>query len=598
MAVQYFVAADYCVLVVVLGISSAIGIYFAWKDRRSTNNKEFLIGNRKLQLFPVTMSMIASFLSAIAMLGVPAENFVNGSQYLMNNVGVVVGIVLAAEVFLPVFYDMEMISVNQYLEMRFNSVVLRKFASFLAIIQTCFYLGVVLYGPSLALGSVTGLPVWLSIIVNGSVCAFYTTIGGIKAVVWTDVVQLLLMLTGLLVVIIQACLMLGGFSPIFTVADQQGILEFFDFSFDFQKTFTFWSVVMGSTVIWSMSFCPNQTMIQRYCGLASASNARKALYTSMFGIGGLLTLASFCGLALFALYYKCDPVKAGVISKYDQLMPYFVMDTLNHIPGLSGLFVTAVYSGSLSTMSSGYNALAAITWEDFFKPRLNLSPAGVLRATKVIAASYGVIAIMVAFLSGTIPSILQATFITSGAVGGASGAVFFIGLLLPWCGSKAALMSMIVGMGTASWIAIGSLVYPKRPVNAHTSLEECAFNYTLKAESPVVYQSGGVFELYHISYFWVPVVSFCLTIIVAVVITITIGFKNSAEVDPSLIAPQLRKFYLRTRQKKVLGESKSTVKLSEKEEWAEKESGKSEGVKNGHINYGMTNDHEAQSTPM
>ncbi|KAG0420131.1 hypothetical protein HPB47_003662 [Ixodes persulcatus] len=353
------------------------------------------------KLFPVTMSMIASFLSAIAMLGVPAENFVHGSQYLMNTVGVVVGIVLSAEVFMPVFYDMEMISVN------------------------------------------------------------------------------------------QACMMLGGVSPVFTIADQQGILKFFDFSFDFQKTFTFWSVVIGSCVIWTMTFCTNQTMVQRYCGLSSASKARKALYTNMAGVSGLLSLASFCGLALFALYHKCDPVKAGIITKYDQLMPHFVMDTLNHLPGLSGLFVTAVYSGSLSTMSSGYNALAAITWEDFLKPRLNLSPTGVMRATKIIAASYGLLAILVAFLSGTIPSILQATFITSGAVGGASGAVFFIGLLLPWCGSKTALASMITGMCTASWVAIGSLIYPKRPVAAHTSLEGCAFNYTLQAPDPVEYRSGG-----------------------------------------------------------------------------------------------------------
>ncbi|CAN7983184.1 unnamed protein product [Ixodes hexagonus] len=369
------------------------------------------------------------------------------------------------------------------------------------------------------------------------------------------------------------------------------------FSLDFQKTFTFWSVVLGSTVIWTTSFCTNQTMIQRYCGLPSASKARKALYTNMLGVGGILTLASFCGLALFALYYECDPVKAGLINKYDQLMPYFVMDTMHHIPGLSGLFVTAVYSGSLSTMSSGYNALAAITWEDFLKPRLNLSPTAVICATKVIAASYGVLAIVVAFLSGTIPSIMQATFITSGAVGGASGAVFFIGLLLPWCGSKAALTSMVMGMGTASWVAIGSLIYPRRPVAAHTSLEGCAFNHTIKDPAPVVYQSGGIFELYHISYFWVPVISFFVTIIIAVLITVTIGkcFKNSADVDPGLIAPGLRKFYLRTRQKKVLCESKSTVKLSEKEEWAEKQS---ENIKNGHINYGMTNDDLPQSTPM
>ncbi|KAK8774869.1 hypothetical protein V5799_010598 [Amblyomma americanum] len=196
MAVRYFDAADYCVLVAVLGVSSFIGVYFAWKDRRSTNNKEFLVGNRQLQVFPVTMSMMASFLSAIAILGVPSESFVNGSQYMVNFIGVVIGIFLAANVFLPVYYEIDMISVNQYLERRFNSALLRKVASGMTVIQMCFYMGVVLYGPSLALGSVTGLPVWLSIVLNGTVCAFYTTIGGIKAVVWTDVVQMVLMISG------------------------------------------------------------------------------------------------------------------------------------------------------------------------------------------------------------------------------------------------------------------------------------------------------------------------------------------------------------------------------------------------------------------
>ncbi|KAH9367363.1 hypothetical protein HPB48_010158 [Haemaphysalis longicornis] len=113
MAVHLFHAADYCVLVAVLGLSSFIGVYFAWKDRRSTNNKEFLVGNRQLQLFPVTMSMMASFLSAIAILGVPSESFIHGSQYMVNFVGLIIGIFLAANVFLPVFYEIDMISANQ-----------------------------------------------------------------------------------------------------------------------------------------------------------------------------------------------------------------------------------------------------------------------------------------------------------------------------------------------------------------------------------------------------------------------------------------------------------------------------------------------------
>ncbi|KAH6931598.1 hypothetical protein HPB50_025666 [Hyalomma asiaticum] len=165
MAVRYFHPADYGVLVAVLGISSFIGIYFAWKDRRSTNNREFLVGNRKLQVFPVTMSMMASFMSAVAILGVPSESFVHGSQYMINFVGVIVGIVLAAHVFLPVFYEIDMISVNQ---------------------------------------------------------------GGIKAVVWTDVMQMVLMLSGLILVTVQGLIKTGGPAAVLETVNKHGLLEFFE----------------------------------------------------------------------------------------------------------------------------------------------------------------------------------------------------------------------------------------------------------------------------------------------------------------------------------------------------------------------------------
>ncbi|XP_065290289.2 sodium-coupled monocarboxylate transporter 1-like [Dermacentor albipictus] len=318
MALRYFHAADYCVLVVVLGISSFIGVYFAWKDRRSTNKKDFFGGSRQLQMCPVAMSMIASFMSAIAILGIPAENFLNGSQFMISFISIIIASVLAAQVFMPVFYDMDMISVNQYLEKRFNSVVIRKFASALIVIEMCFFMGVVLYGPSLALGSVTGLPVWLSIVLNGSVCAFYTTLGGIKAVVWTDVMQIMLMIFGLLIVSVKGFILTGGPNEVFNTVSKHGLLEFFDMSLDFQKTFTFWSVVFGTGINWMTGFCTNQIMVQRYCSVSSTRKARTALYINMVGIIAILTTSSLCGLLLFALYHHCDPVKASIISKYDQ----------------------------------------------------------------------------------------------------------------------------------------------------------------------------------------------------------------------------------------------------------------------------------------
>ncbi|XP_054927313.1 sodium-coupled monocarboxylate transporter 1-like isoform X2 [Dermacentor andersoni] len=518
MALRYFHAADYFVLVVVLGISSFIGVYFAWKDRRSTNKKDFFGGSKQLQMCPVAMSMIASFMSAIAILGIPAENFLNGSQFMVSFISIIIASVLAAHVFMPVFYDMDMISVNQYLEKRFNSMVIRKFASALIVIEMCFFMGVVLYGPSLALGSVTGLPVWLSIVLNGSVCAFYTTLGGIKAVVWTDVMQILLMIFGLLIVSVKGFILTGGPNEVFNTVRKHGLLEFFDMSLDFQKTFTFWSVVFGTGINWMTGFCTNQVMVQRYCSLSSTRKARTALYINMVGIIAILTTSSLCGLLLFALYHHCDPVKASIISKYDQLMPYFVMDTLGHLPGITGLFVTAVYSGSLSTLSSGYNALAAITWEDFLKPVVKLSPTGVMWAMKAIAAGFGLIAVAIAFLSGGLPSILST-----------------------------ALLSMFTGLAMALWVAVGRLLYPARPTAARTTLGACTLNYTVRVPPQRTYYSGGIYDLYNVSYMWIPVISFFVTLVIAIFFTIICGFKKSADVDPSFIAPCMRKIYLKTK---------------------------------------------------
>lgn len=588
MTVQQFSIADYGVLVAVLGISSAIGVYFAWKDRRSTNNKEFLVGNRKLQVFPVTMSMMASYLSSIALLGIPGENFVHGFQFVLSVIGATSAVILSANVFLPVFYDMEMVSVNQYLERRFKSVLLRKLASALVILQTCLYMGIVLYGPSLALGSVTGLPVWLSIVLNGVVCAFYTALGGIKAVVWTDVVQMILMVSGFLMVIIKGCIMVGGVSTVFRITKEAGIAEIFDFSLDMYKTFTFWSVVLGAGMHWILGFCTSQTITQRYCGLPSKAKARTALYINTVGISGTITLACLSGLVLFAVYQQCDPVKASVIGKYDQLMPHFVAANLNYIPGLSGLFVAAVYSGSLSTMSSGYNSLAALTWEDFLKPWVRLSPAGVLWTTKGIAAAYGLVAIVIAFLAGSISSVLQASYVLTGSVGGASGAVFFLGVLYPWCGHKAALTSLVLGIGISGWISVGSLMYPREPTPVRTVLDGCAFNYTLRTTAVKWYRTEGILKLYHIAYPWVPAVSFFTTIVAGVIIPIAVGLKNAHPVDPYLITPLVRRLYAGAKEAGANSSSTDKAEIMEG-----RESRNHQG--NWHINLAMSSDQKNES---
>lgn len=119
-------------------------------------------------------------------------------------------------------------------------------------------------------------------------------------------------------------------------------------------------------------------------------------------------LAIWCGIIVFAKYGHCDPVKLKLIERYDQLMPFFVMDTMGDIQGLPGLFVACVFSGALSTLSSGYNALATVTWDDFLKHSFDkCHPKWGVIVTKLVAAGFGLLSIAIAFVVGRLGTVLQ-----------------------------------------------------------------------------------------------------------------------------------------------------------------------------------------------
>ncbi|KAH7938357.1 hypothetical protein HPB49_022743 [Dermacentor silvarum] len=499
MAAHTFVALDYVVLVSFLVLSAGIGVFFAWHDRRGNSNRQFLTANKQMNWLPVSLSMMASFLSAASVLGLPSEVFVRGSTFWMGVISTTLSILMAAFIFMPMYYKMDITSINEYLEKRFNSRVIRKIGSILFIVHTLLYLGVALYGPSLALGSVTGFPVWSSILLNGAVCTFYTSIGGIKAVVWTDVVQVVLIYVAYIMVIASGVHHLGGFSAMWQIASDGGRLIFTNFSVSPYETYTTWTMVFGWTITWMGMYCANQTQAQRYSSIGSLKGARKALMLNIPGMALNVTMAVLSGLTLYAVYGSCDPRLTGDIRKADQLVPYIVQDMLHEYPGLSGLLAAAVYSSSLSTLSSGYNALAAVTWEDFLHPWIQTSEASALRITKLTAATYGILSISVAFLVGTMESIVQAASSLSGALCGPMVAVFVLGFLFPCC--------------------------KKKPAESY-SLPVCS----------------GIYQFYHISFMWVAFVGFVVHVVVSLVVSVAFEWNDSEYVDPTYVCPLVRKY--------------------------------------------------------
>ncbi|GCC35706.1 hypothetical protein chiPu_0014194 [Chiloscyllium punctatum] len=249
-------AWDYVVFAAMLVMSTAIGIYFAITSRRikGKSTEEFLIGNRQISAYPIALSLAASFLSAITVVGGPAEVYLYGIMVLLYNVAAFFTTIVTCLIYIPLFYRLNIISTYEFI-----------------------YLGIATYTPALALSEVTGINLWISIITTGCVCTLYTTLGGIKAVVWTDVLQICVMVAGLLALLIQGLIQVGGIAKVWRTAENGGRLNFFDFDPDPRKRHTFWTTVVGGTFVWVAIYGSNQAQIQRYLACKSEKEAKNTI---------------------------------------------------------------------------------------------------------------------------------------------------------------------------------------------------------------------------------------------------------------------------------------------------------------------------------
>ncbi|CAG2176455.1 unnamed protein product [Oppiella nova] len=378
-----------------------------------------------------------------------------------------------------------------------------------------------------------GTQMWLEA-VSYIIAIVLTAEGGIKAVIWTDVLQGSLMFLGVLVVIVTGVIETGGLKKLWDINEQGGRLKFFNMKVDVYNHDNFWNVLIGTTVTLSGSYSISQSQIQRYCNVGSPQMGRRALYWNLPGIIVFLLMSIMCGMVIYAKYHACDPVTLGLIKRHDQLMPYYVMDTLSQYPGLPGLFVACVFSGSLSTLSSGYNSLAAITWEDLFKDRVKLkNDRQALIITKLIAMSYGFIIIGFAFLVGNAGTVFQASLALSGAMGGPIFALFLVGIFYPYATAPGALIGFLSGYGVNSVLAIGSLVIPRPKVSLPTTLDNCPVDViqivftrfeTLPNSTyiPSYDNVEGLGQFFHISYLLLSTIGFTICIVVSVLASLCI----------------------------------------------------------------------------
>ncbi|XP_037673829.1 sodium/iodide cotransporter [Choloepus didactylus] len=452
---------DYGVFAAMLLLSAGIGLGVGLARGGPRSADDFFTGGRRLSALPVGLSLAASFMSAVQVLGVPAEAHRYGLKFLWMCLGQALNSLLTVALFLPVFYRLGLISTYQYLELRFGRAV-RLCGTTQYLAATVLYTGIVIYAPALILNQVTGLDIWASLLSTGAICTIYTTVGGMRAVVWTDVFQVLVMLVGFWAILVRGTVLVGGPGRVLELARNHSRVNFLDFDPDPRSRYTFWTFLWGSTFLWLSMYGVNQAQVQRYVACRTEREAKLALLVNQLGLFLIVSSAAGCGIVMFALYSDCDPLLTGRISAPDQYMPLLVLQIFEGLPGVPGLFLACAYSGTLSTASTSINAMAAVTVEDLIKPRLpGLPPRRLTIISKGLSLIYGSACLTMAALSSLMGGgVLQGSFTVMGVISGPLLGAFILGMFLPACNTAGVLAGLGAGLALALWVALGATVYP------------------------------------------------------------------------------------------------------------------------------------------
>ncbi|CAG2233009.1 SLC5A8_12 [Mytilus edulis] len=208
-------------------------------------------------------------------------------------------VVMATILFVPLFYPLKMTSMYQYLEMRYNSRAARLTGTVINNLSMLIYTGIASFAPSTALQAVSGFPQWASFIIIGCICTFYTFMGGLKAVIWVDVFQALIMVAGILAIVIRATLDVGGFDRVWEINSKWNRIDFWNFDPDPTVRHTFWALVIGGMINWTGTYGASQSSIQRFSALSSLNEARKAVMMNCVGVFVMITMSCVAGISVF-----------------------------------------------------------------------------------------------------------------------------------------------------------------------------------------------------------------------------------------------------------------------------------------------------------
>lgn len=452
---------DITVIVVYMASLSLIGVYFS---RRQTSRSEYLLGDRNLHWLLIGGSVMATMLSTLTFLSVPGEMMRYGIAYFSGVLAIPFIIPVVNRILIPILKSLPIASAYEYLEKRFD-VRFRTLASLVFVLRTLLWMALIIYSCSFAVAEITGWNLYLTILVMGIVTTFYTAAGGLRTVVWTDNLQLIVLLGGALAIPLVIWASIGA-GPVawWHQFSQAGRTQIQTFSWDPTVRITVVGTMMAQ-FFWNIcTHGSDQVAVQRYLSTPSLAAARRSVWVFVSLNVVIIAALMLCGLALFAFYANQSHASIQVFQEQiapeaDGIMPRFIVYGLP--PGVSGLILSALLAAAMSSLSSGINSISGVVVSDLFERfQWFETQAQSLWMDRLISVCAGFIGIGLSAGIGmtantTEWNLVELTGRLNHIFVGPLGVLFFAGMLFRRVGQKAVLLGFLAGTFVSLVVCFG-----------------------------------------------------------------------------------------------------------------------------------------------
>jgi SSS family transporter len=454
-------ALDWIDLAIVALYLTGITLFGLRFRRKQRSLRDYFLADQNIPWPAIALSIVAAETSTLTIIGTPALAYDTNLGFLQLVLGYLVARVLISIILIPKYFAGRMMTAYQLMETRFGRL-LRSITAGLFLLTRALAEGVRVFAISIVIGTAIGTNNdILAIAIVTVLTLIYTFEGGMAAVIWTDVVQMVIYVGGTIVGFFTILhLVPGGWPAIHAAATSAGKFQVFDFSRSLFKTYTFWSGIVGGTFLTMASHGVDQLLVQRLLAAKRESDAKKALIASGFAVLFQFTLFLLVGVMLYVYYRQFPPTVP--FARSDRIFPTFIVE---HMPiGIAGLLVAAILAAAMSNLSAALNSLSASSIVDFYgRLRPAASDAQKMRLSRAGTILWGLVLFALAILARQSTRVLETGLSIASVPYGAMLGVFLLGVLTRRANQIGAIIGMVFGFALNLYLWQGTIMGKKIP---------------------------------------------------------------------------------------------------------------------------------------